>query len=321
MNTTTKQEISPHCPYVMPTKKVESYEFTEFCNFKLGVSPTKIISDIERWLDEDHGAGDSTIFSAFNANSQVKFFIVAKENFILSCKPIMEQVFKIVSSGAIEIFSNFSDGDEIKKGDILLAGRGRAASVLLSERVALNFGCKMSGITTKTNNILKEIKKYNQSINLLETRKTTPGLRIYEKYSIRAAGARNHRHSLDSGAMLKENHLRSIGYIENALINLNENLPILSKAEVEVTNLNEFRTALEYGADVIMLDNFNLQDVKIAVQERNAANTKVKLELSGNLDEKNLVEIANCGVDYLSMGALIHKAHWVDMSMQVYKMN
>ena len=318
MNNTTKLEINPSCPYTMPTNKIETHEFTEFCNFKLGVSPSKILADIERWLEEDHGSGDPTLFSALAKNKPVQFFIVAKQDFTLACKPVMEQVFRHVSANEVEIFSDFKDGDNVKKGAVVIGGRGRAASVLLAERVSLNLGSKMSGVATKTKNILTEIRKYNQNIYLLETRKTTPGLRLYEKYSVRVAGARNHRHALDGGAMLKENHLRSIGFMEDALLNLQNNLPILTKIEIEVTNLNEFRTALNLGADVIMLDNFSLEDVKIAVAEKNRTHPKVKLELSGNLDEKNISEIANSGVDYMSMGALIHKAIWVDMSLQIY---
>ena len=313
-----KLEINPVCPYTMPTNKIETQEFTEFCNFGLGVSPSKILADIEGWLEEDHGSGDSTVYSGLKKNTLVQFFIIAKENFTLSCKPIMEQVFRHVSANEVDIFSNFKDGDDIKKGDVVIGGKGKAASVLLAERVALNLCSKMSGVTTKTKKILTEIKKLNPEIYLLETRKTTPGLRLYEKYSVRVAGARNHRHSLDGGAMLKENHLRSIGSIEDALYNLQNNLPILTKIEIEVTNLNEFRTALSLGADVIMLDNFSIENVKIAVDERNKHNPRIKLELSGNLDEKNLSEIVNTGVDYMSMGALIHKAIWVDMSLQVY---
>ena len=302
----------------MPTLKIEKNEFTDFCNLKLGVSPTKIRNDIERWLDEDHGSGDQSIISGLSKTQKVKFFIVAKQSFTLSCQLIMDHVFRIISENEVELYSQFRDGDTLQKGDIVLGGIGNAASVLLAERVALNLCAKMSGIATKTNHILTEIQRFNTNVYLLETRKTTPGLRLYEKYSVRLTGARNHRHGLDSGAMLKENHLRCIGNMQDALVSLKEKLPILTKSEVEVTNLEEFRSALGIGVDVIMLDNFSTDQVRIAVQERNQYNSNTKLELSGNLDEKNLEEIVKSGVDYMSMGALIHKAVWVDMSMQVY---
>ena len=318
MNSNTNKEINPPCPYIMPTNKIEARNFIEFCHIKLGVSPSKVLSDIERWVEEDHGAGDPTLFSAFKQNNTMRFFIVAKQNFTLACKPIMEQVFRHVSANETEIYSQFNDGDDIQKGDIVFAGIGRAAGILLAERVALNLGAKMSGIATKTKQIFTEIQKINPNIYLLETRKTTSGLRMYEKYAVRIAGARNHRHGLDGGAMLKENHLRSIGSIEEAIDNLQKNLPILTKLEVEVTNLNEFETALKRKADVIMLDNFSLENVKSAILLRDKINPNVKLELSGNLDEKDLTKIVNSGVDYISMGALIHKAIWVDMSLQMY---
>lgn len=318
MNNITKLKINPPCPYQMPSKKLENSLFSEFCTFQLGLSPSKILGDIERWVEEDHGCGDSTLFSGFSQDTTMQFYIVAKQDFTLCGLSIMQQVFRMVSNNSIELYSNFKEGDHVQKGNIVLAGIGKCSSLLLSERVALNFGSRMSGIATKTKSILNEIKKYNENVFLLETRKTTPGLRLYEKYAVRIAGARNHRHGLDTGCMLKENHLRSIGSIEAAIQNLKKRLPILTKIEIEVTNLREFSIALEQGADVIMLDNFSLEDVKIAVQERNAINPYAKLELSGNLDEKNMKEIALSGVDYLSMGALIHKSVWVDMSMQLY---
>jgi nicotinate-nucleotide pyrophosphorylase (carboxylating) len=153
---------------------------------------------------------------------------------------------------------------------------------------------------------------------VLETRKTTPGHRMYEKYATRVGGAQNHRHGLDAGAMLKENHLRSIGNICDALRLLKRTVPVLSRIEVEVTSLAEFRVALKEGADVIMLDNFSWDDVAVAVAERNVASSLAKLEVSGNLDGKSAERLVASGVDYASMGALVHKAVWVDMSLQLY---
>ncbi len=311
-------KVKPHCPFLMPKNELTQLDFIEFCTLKLGVAPNRILTDILRWLDEDHGSGDLSIFAGMNTNQTVQFFVVAKQDFTLSGLHIMQETFYQSSGGATKLFSDFQDGDSIQKGDIVIAGNGSASSILLAERVALNLSSKISGITSKTKSILREIRKHSKTVSLLETRKTTPGLRIYEKYATRIGGARNHRHGLDTGAMLKENHLRSIGNIEEALDNLIKNLPILTKIEIEVTNLTEFRAALNKGSDVIMLDNFSYDDVKIALQERNKVNSNLKLELSGNLDEKNIQEIANLGVDYLSMGALVHKANWVDMSLQIY---
>ncbi|WP_161597739.1 carboxylating nicotinate-nucleotide diphosphorylase [Fluviispira multicolorata] len=311
-------KVKPHCPYLMPKNELLQIDFIEFCNSKLGVSPTRVTSDITRWLDEDHGSGDPTLFAGFPKNPLVHFFVVAKHEFILSGLHIMQEVFRQTSGGTTKLYSDYKDGMLLKKGDIVLAGIGSASSILLSERVALNFTAKMSGISNKTYSIASEINKLNKNITLLETRKTTPGLRMYEKYATRLGGARNHRHGLDTGAMLKENHLRSIGSIEEALDNLNKFLPILTKIEIEVSNLNEFKAALHKRPDVIMLDNFSLDDVRLAIIEKNNFDKNIKIELSGNLDEKNLFEITSLKVDYMSMGALIHKAIWVDMSLQLY---
>jgi nicotinate-nucleotide pyrophosphorylase (carboxylating) len=311
-------KVKPFCPFLMPKKELTQIDFVDFCTSKLGVAPYRITADIHRWMEEDHGSGDPCLFAAINKNVTAQFFVIAKQSFTLSGLNIMQETFYQSSGGSTKLFSDFQDGDSIQKGDIVIGGFGSSSSILLAERVALNLSSKISGISTKTKSILNEIRKYSNSVSLLETRKTTPGLRIYEKYATRVGGARNHRHGLDTGAMLKENHLRTIGSIEVALDQLNINAPILTKIEIEVTNLSEFHAALHKGADVIMLDNFSYNDVKTAVQEKIHLNSHAKLELSGNLDEKNIQEIANLGVDYLSMGALIHKAIWVDMSLQLY---
>lgn len=310
--------VKPHCPFLMPKNELIQNDFIDFCTSKLGVSPNRIVNDIIRWLDEDHGSGDLTVFSGMKKNTKAQFFVIAKQNFTLSGLNVMQGVFYQTSGGTTKIFSDFQDGHTVKKGDIIIAGEGTVSSILLAERVALNLASKISGISSKTKLILDEIRKYSDTVSLLETRKTTPGLRIYEKYATRVGGARNHRHGLDSGAMLKENHLRSIGCLEEALDNLKENTPILSKIEIEVTNLTEFRAALAKSPDVIMLDNFSFDDVKKAVQEKNKLNSNLKIELSGNLDEKNIQDISCLGVDYISMGALIHKSIWVDLSLQLY---
>jgi nicotinate-nucleotide pyrophosphorylase (carboxylating) len=311
-------KVKPHCPFLMPKKELLQSDFNHFCNAKLGLAPNKVQADLLRWLDEDHGSGDPSLYSGITDVQLANFYIVAKQNFTLCGLNIMQEIFYLASGGEIKLFSDNKDGELVEKKDIILGGIANTTSILLAERTALNIGAKLSGISSKTKSILNEIRKYSEDVNLLETRKTTPGLRIYEKYATRTAGARNHRHGLDCGAMLKENHLRSIGSIEVALDNLTKNAPILTKIEIEVTNLTEFRAALKKQPDVIMLDNFSHDDIKIAVQEKNIYNKNIKLELSGNLDEKNIKEISTIGVNYLSMGALIHKASWVDISLQLY---
>ena len=150
----------------------------------------------------------------------------------------------------------------------------------------------------------------------METRKTTPGLRIFEKYSVRNAGGRNHRHGLDSGAMLKENHLRVFHGLKT-IERLKEKLPLLTGLEVEVTNLEEFKEAIKFSPDIIMLDNFTKEDIKLAIKYKIDKQSATKIEVSGNITLENLKDFAGLALDFVSSGALIHKAEWADMSLQI----
>lgn len=291
---------------------------------RFGVSPQRIERDIDAWLEEDAGGGDLSQWTQLRPSVRMRLQIVAKQEFVLCGLPLMAAVF-YRAHGAVPLFlqSSFQDGQRVKRGDVVLSGEGDARCLLLGERVALNLSARLSGIATKSANMKLLVENAAAQANctppqLLETRKTTPGLRLYEKYATRLAGVRNHRHSLDTGLMLKENHLRSFGGIESALESALKNAPILTKIEVEVTNLDEFRQALAGGADVIMLDNFSLADVQRAVAERFTCGRRVALEVSGNLTEENIAAVAKLGIDYLSSGALIHQATWVDMSQQLY---
>ncbi len=313
-------DIKAKSPYKTPEKVLHAEDFVSFCNSRLGVIPARVDRDLHSWLEEDHGGGDCTLLAALESNPMAEMVIVAKEDFVLCGLPFMAQAFRIALSSQVELRSDFKDGDKIVKGSVVLWAQGKAAGLLLGERVALNLCSRLSGVATKTAHIQAQLNLYRKTDKpvLLETRKTTPGLRMYEKYATRVGGARNHRHGLDGGSMLKENHLRAIGNIAVALESLKKNLPILSKIEIEVTNLDEFRSALEKGADVIMLDNFTDEDVFVAVRERNNKYPNIALELSGNLDLKNVEKLVASGVDFASMGALVHKAVWVDMSMQLF---
>jgi len=291
---------------------------------RFAVSPQRIERDIDAWLEEDAGGGDLSQWTQSSPSVRMRLQIVAKQEFVLCGLPLMAAVF-YRAHGTVPLFlqSSFQDGQRVKRGDVVLSGEGDARCLLLGERVALNLSARLSGIATKSANMKLLVENAAAQANctppqLLETRKTTPGLRLYEKYATRLAGVRNHRHSLDTGLMLKENHLRSFGGIENALESALKNAPILTKIEVEVTNLEEFRQALAGGADVIMLDNFSLADVQRAVTERSTCGRRVALEVSGNLTEENIAAVAKLGIDYLSSGALIHQATWVDMSQQLY---
>lgn len=293
----------------------------------LGVSPARVWRDIDSWLEEDSGGGDVTLWTQFPSSTRMRWEIVAKQDFILCGQFLMAAVIHRVH-GTIPcvVKSNCDEGSVVKKGDVVLFGEGSAAALLLAERVSLNLAARLSGVASKTNHMKSFVESAAARSGarppcLLETRKTTPGLRLYEKYATRVGGARNHRHALDTGLMLKENHLRSFGGIAAALPAAVKNAPILTRVEVEVSDLAEFDEALIGGADVIMLDNFALNDVRTAVERRNASGRGVALEVSGNLTEENIGAVAQMGIEFVSSGALVHQATWVDMSMQLYPLD
>jgi nicotinate-nucleotide pyrophosphorylase (carboxylating) len=317
--------VSATNPFSLPARQRFAPEFSSWCASALGVSPRSVRRKLEDWLAEDHGSGCVTLWAG-DLIAQNRFgaaVIVAKQEFVLSGLALMTEVFRLVSDGQVRVFSDLEDGARVAKGDVVFAAYGNAPALLLGERTALNLGSHLSGVSTQTARSVSLLDEASSRVGkaaptLLETRKTTPGLRVFEKYATRVGGARNHRHGLDSGAMLKENHLRAAGDISRAVQALKKTLPVLTKIEVEVANLSEFDIALEQGADVIMLDNFKPADVVEAVRRRGKNAPGVLLEVSGNLDARDPSELVSFGVDYVSMGALVHKAHWVDMSLQFY---
>lgn len=304
--------------YDFPARELQDSDFCLFCTAVLGVAPARVRADIDAWLDEDAGHGDTA--ASLLPNTECQAFLVAKQDFTLACLPVVAEVFRRVSGGHTRVFSDFSDGDSVRRGSVVLAARGAPAALVLAERTGLNLGARMSGVATATRHIVDKVRTLNPAgaPQILETRKTTPGLRLYEKYATRVGGARNHRHGLDSGLMLKENHLRAFGGIPAAVAHAAASVPILSRVEIEVTSLAEFREALSTEADVIMLDNFSADDVLEAVRIRNQTRPAAKLEISGNLDGERADWVARSGVDYASMGALIHQAVWIDWSLQLF---
>jgi nicotinate-nucleotide pyrophosphorylase (carboxylating) len=290
----------------------------------LGVSPARVLRDIDSWLEEDAGGGDVTVWTQCPQSARMRWEIIAKQDFTLCGLFLMAAVVhRVHGASPCLVKSKFEDGSLVRKGDVVVFGEGHAAALLLAERVSLNLAARLSGVASKTNQMRSFVESAAAHSGarppcLLETRKTTPGLRLYEKYATRVGGARNHRHALDTGLMLKENHLRSFGGIEAALASAVKHAPVLTRVEVEVSNLKEFDEALNGGADVVMLDNFALSDVRSAVERRNASGRAVALEVSGNLTEENIGAVAQMGVEFVSSGALVHQATWVDMSMQLY---
>ena len=203
------------------------------------------------------------------------------------------------------------DGESVKKGTLLAEVIGDIRVLLSGERTALNYLQRMSGIATYTNNVVKLLE--GSGIKLLDTRKTTPNMRIFEKYAVKIGGGNNHRYNLSDGILLKDNHINAAGGVAQAVKMAKEYAPFVRKIEVEVENLEMMREALEAGADIIMLDNMTPEMMKEAVK---MAAGKAKTECSGNITKENIEKVIKTGVDYISSGALTHSAPILDVSLK-----
>jgi nicotinate-nucleotide pyrophosphorylase (carboxylating) len=271
---------------------------------------------IKNAIAEDLGDGDHTSLSTIPANAQGKAKLLIKEDGIIAGVELAIEIFKQVDANLItEVFIN--DGSAVKYGDIALTVSGSSQSILLAERLVLNCMQRMSGIATKTNHIVQLLSGY--PTQLLDTRKTTPGLRYLEKWAVRIGGGVNHRIGLYDMILIKDNHVDYAGGIANAINAANQYLATKNKQlqiEIEVRNLDELNQVLETGhVNRIMLDNFSFADLKAAVH---LINKQYITEASGGIVEENVAEYAACGVDYISMGALTHSVKSLDMSLKAF---
>ena len=271
---------------------------------------------IKNAIAEDLGDGDHTSLSTIPAHAQGKAKLLIKESGIIAGVELALEIFKQVDASLItEVFIN--DGAEVKYGDIALTVSGSSHSILLAERLVLNCMQRMSGIATKTNHIVKLLSGYHTQ--LLDTRKTTPGLRYIEKWAVRIGGGVNHRIGLYDMILIKDNHVDYAGGIANAINASNQYLKDNNKQleiEIEVRDLSELDQVLETGnVNRIMLDNFSFDDLKEAVRR---INKQYITEASGGITEENVAEYAACGVDYISMGALTHSVKSLDMSLKAF---
>ena len=221
-------------------------------------------------------------------------------------------VFKILGDVEVTFFKN--DGDKVYPKDKIALLKGNTRNILKGERVALNLLQRMSGIATLTNKYVKEIE--NTNAKLLDTRKTTPNLKILEKYAVKVGGGHNHRFNLSDGVMLKDNHISAAGGIKNAVKLCRENSSFVRKIEVETENLEMVKEAIEAKEDIIMLDNMSLDMAKEAIE---IIDHKATIEFSGNVSLENIKSIAHIGVDFISVGALTHSAKILDLSMKNLK--
>jgi len=260
-------------------------------------------------LREDMPEGDITSENVVSQDSISKAVITGKEEGILAGIEVAEKVFKKIDP-EIRIKKYFRDGQGIKKGEKLAVLQGSSISLLKGERTALNFLQRMSGIATLTRKFANALK--GSSTKLLDTRKTTPGLRILEKYAVKTGGGENHRFSLSDMVMLKDNHLRLVGDIRTAVERARANIRPGIKIEVETSNLKEVKESIGSGADMVMLDNMSLNKMREVVKW---VNGRVPLEVSGKVDLDNIKDIALLGVDYVSVGSLTHSFKSLDISM------
>ena len=261
-------------------------------------------------LNEDIGTGDITTLSTIPADKTALGRFVAKEDMIICGIDLAAHIFARVDP-SIELKANFKDGDAVKKGDVIATVSGNARNVLTGERTALNFMQRLTGIATRTHASVAEVAGTNAKIT--DTRKTTPGLRVLEKYAVRVGGGTNHRFNLADGVLIKDNHIAVSGGIQNAVKNARAVIPHTLKIEVEVETKEQLAEALDAGADIIMLDNMSYDLMRECV---GLVAGRALVEASGNMGEKNLREVAETGVDIISIGALTHTVKAADISLK-----
>lgn len=265
---------------------------------------------IEKALKEDVGTGDITTLSTIPADKTITGRFIAKETGILCGVDVVRAVFAFVDPSIVLEFAN-KDGDKIVKGDVIATVSGLARSILTGERLALNLLQHMSGVATRTFEAVEKVKGTNARI--ADTRKTTPGLRVLEKYAVKCGGGSNHRFNLADGVLIKDNHIEAAGGITAAVEMARRNIPHTLKIEVEIETFEQLEEALAAGADIIMLDNMSNEDMKKAVE---IVAGRAITEASGNMGEKDLRAVAKTGVDLISIGALTHSVKALDISLK-----
>lgn len=261
-------------------------------------------------LKEDISSEDVTTNSVMKEAMRGEVQLICKQDGIIAGLNVFARVFQLLDAGTeVEFFCK--DGDAVKSGEQMGVVRGDIRVLLSGERVALNYLQRMSGIATYTNSVVKLLK--GSKTKLLDTRKTTPNMRIFEKYAVRVGGGFNHRYNLSDGVLLKDNHIGAAGSVKKAVEMAREYAPFVRKIEVEVENLDMVREALEAGADIIMLDNMSPEEMKEAVR---IIDGRAETECSGNVTKENIARLTAIGVDYISSGALTHSAPILDISMK-----
>jgi len=280
--------------------------------------PSNLVIDdhLKAWLQEDIGRGDwTTLGLGPAAGTQPGQAVwVAKAEGVVAGLPLAGRVFELLEPGAV-LHSEVAEGAHCQPGMTVATIAASMATLLTGERVALNLAMRLSGIATVTRQYVDGL--VGTPTQLVDTRKTTPGLRLLEKYAIRTGGAVNHRMGLDDAVMIKDNHIAAAGGITAAVTQIRQRIPYPMTIEVETTSLNQVSEALACKVDIIMLDNMDLETMRLAVQRIRAISPVVKIEASGNVTLERLQEIAATGVDYISSSAPITRSAWLDLSMRL----
>lgn len=264
---------------------------------------------ILEFLEEDIGYRDLTTDS-LDVDKNVEGFFIAKQSGVVAGTVFVKEVFNLFEDVSFQSFKK--EGDYIEKGEIIGLVYGNCKSILKGERVALNILQRLSGIATLTNLFIKELE--GTKTKLLDTRKTTPGFRAFEKYAVKVGGGENHRFALYDMVMLKDNHIALVGSIKEAVKQVKSKVSPIVKVEVEVSNFDQLYEALETEADIIMLDNMTPTQVKEAVE---IINGKKLVEVSGNITLENIKQYALSNPDFVSTGSVIHSAKWLDISLKL----
>lgn len=261
-------------------------------------------------LREDITSEDITTNSVMPAYQKGEVELICKQDGIIAGLDVFKRVFELLDD-TVEFKMSYKDGDAVKNGELIGVVTGDIRALLSGERTALNYLQRMSGIATYTRSIADLLK--GSKTKLLDTRKTTPNMRVFEKYAVKVGGGCNHRYNLSDGILLKDNHIGAAGGVKEAVKMAKEYAPFVRKIEVEVENLDMLREALDAGADIVMLDNMSVEDMKEAVK---ITGGKAETECSGNVTRENVARLVDIGVDYISSGALTHSAPIMDLSLK-----
>ena len=265
---------------------------------------------IKSALKEDISSEDVTTNSVIKEYKKGTVQLICKQDGVICGLGVFKRVFEILDENTSVDFT-VQDGDRVKRGQLLATLTGDIRVLLSGERTALNYLQRMSGIATYTAQVASLLK--GSKTRLLDTRKTTPNMRIFEKYAVKVGGGNNHRYNLSDGVLLKDNHIGAAGGVRQAVEAAKEYAPFVRKIEVEVENLEMCKEAVEAGADIIMLDNMSVEDMKKAVK---LIDGRALTECSGNITKENIANIIETGVDFVSSGALTHSAPILDMSLK-----